>query len=122
MKFEERIKNLNNLASAFQEAVFETLIKKLEQGIKKTGIRRIIGVGGVISNHYLRKKIRSLVKKYNGKIYFPPSKLLCGDNAGMIGVAAYFKAKKGIIVRNLAKLDRAPRLKLGDDESYLVQP
>lgn len=122
MKSEERIKNLNNLASSFQEAVFEALIKKLEQGIKKTGIKRIIGGGGVMSNHYLRKKIRSLVKKYNGELYFPPLKLLYGDNAGIIGVAAYFKAKKGIIVRNLAKLDRAPRLKLGDDEGYLVQP
>lgn len=104
--------DLEKLASSFQEAVFETIIKKSEKAIIKTGIKRLIVGGGVIANFYLRKLFRRLVKKYQGKVLFPPYKYLTGDNAAMIGVAAYFKAIKKIFVKDIDKLDRVPRLEL----------
>lgn len=116
LKPEERIKNLNNLVSSFQEAIFETLTKKLEQAMKETKITNVIAAGGVLANLSLRKKIRQLVKKYSGQILFPPFKTLYGDNAAMIGIAAYFKTKKGIFVTNFQHLDRLPRARLGEEK------
>lgn len=104
---------VRKLASSFQEAVFETLIAKTEQAIKRTGINRIIVGGGVIANIYLRRLLRDLIKKHNGEVLFPPYKYLTGDNAAMIGIVAYYKAQKRDFVSHLDTLDRTPRLTLG---------
>jgi N6-L-threonylcarbamoyladenine synthase len=112
LKEEQRIKNLNNLVSSYQEAVFDSLLYKLKLAIKETGIKNILAAGGVLANLYLRKRIRQLVKKYQGQVLFPLFKNLYGDNAAMIGIAAYYKAEKGIFVKDWKKLDRVPRLSL----------
>ncbi len=104
--------NLRQLASSFQEAVFDTLIKKTEMAIKQTDINRLIIGGGVIANKRLRNLMRSMVKKYQGEVLFPSYKYLTGDNAAMIGVVAGFKAEKGLFVTDLDKLDRIPRMSL----------
>jgi len=112
LKKEERVKNLNNLVSSYQETVFDSLLYKLELAMQKTGIKNILAAGGVLANLYLRKRIRDLLNKYEGKVLFPPFKTFYGDNAAMIGIAAYYKAKKGIYVDNLDEFDRIPRAKL----------
>ena len=56
------------LASSFQEAVFDTLIKKTEKAIKLTTINQLIVVGGVVANMRLRNLMRALVKKYHGEV------------------------------------------------------
>ncbi len=109
---EEKVKNLYLLASSFQEAVFDSLIKKTEKAIFQTKINRLLLVGGVANNLYLRKRFRQLAKKINGQVFFPPFKYLNGDNAAMIGVVASFKAKKNLFVDNIENLDRIPRMKL----------
>lgn len=109
---QDKISRLKELSSAFQEAVFETLTIKTEKAIKQTGINRLIIGGGVSSNLYLRKKMRRLIKKYKGTIFFPPFKYLSGDNAAMIGVAGYYKAQKKMFVKDIEKLDRIPRMEL----------
>ncbi len=100
------------LASSFQEAVFDTLIKKTEKAIKQTDINRLIIGGGVIANMRLRNLMRSMVKKYQGEVLFPSYKYLTGDNAAMIGIVAGFKAEKNLFVENIDKLDRIPRWSL----------
>ncbi|MEK7523116.1 MAG: tRNA (adenosine(37)-N6)-threonylcarbamoyltransferase complex transferase subunit TsaD [Patescibacteria group bacterium] len=100
------------LASSFQEAVFDTLIKKTEMAIKQTGINSLIIGGGVIANKRLRNLMRSLVKKYQGEVLFPTYKYLTGDNAAMIGVVAGFKAGKDLFVKDIDELDRIPRWSL----------
>lgn len=114
MSDDEINKNLKELASSFQEAVFDALIIKLEKAMNQTGVDRIVVGGGVISNQTLRNRLRALIKKGKGEVIFPPRKYLCTDNAAMIGVAAAFKAKHEIFIKDLAKLDRIPRLRLGD--------
>lgn len=112
MSEEEKIENLNFLASSYQEAIMKSLVKKTERAIHQTGIANVIIGGGVSANSYLRKLLRSLVKKNNGSIYFPPLKYLNFDNAAMIAVAGYFRAKEGLFIEDLDKLDRTPRLSL----------
>ena len=108
----EKNTHLEDLASSFQEAVFESLLIKLEKAIQRWGVNRILVAGGVGANVYLRKKIRRLAKKMSGHVFFPPFSYLYGDNAGMIGVAGYFKARAGIFVDNIDCFDRVPRLSL----------
>lgn len=108
----EKIENLCYLASSFQQAVFETLIKKTEKAIKETGVKNLCLVGGVSANFYFRKLFRDLAKKYQGKVLFPSFRYLTGDNAAMIGVVGYYKALKKDFVEDINKLDREPRMKL----------
>lgn len=104
--------NIKFLASSFQEAVFDTLIKKTEKAIKLTTINQLIVVGGVAANLRLRKLMRDLAKKYNGEVLFPTFKYLNGDNAAMIGVVAGYKAKIGQFVEKIDEVDRIPRMSL----------
>lgn len=104
--------DIGQLASSFQEAVFDTIIKKTEKAIRQTRINRLVVGGGVIANFRLRKLFRELVKKYQGEVLFPPFKYLTGDNAAMIGVVAFYKSIKGIFVKNIDELDRIPRMNL----------
>lgn len=108
----EKIDNLYYLASSFQQAVFETLIKKTEKAIIKTRVKNLCLVGGVSANFYLRRLFRKLAKKYKGKVLFPSFKYLTGDNAAMIGVVGYYKALKGEFVSDIESLDREPRMRI----------
>lgn len=104
--------NLKELASSFQNAVFDTILHKTWTAMKQTGINRLVIGGGVSANLYLRKLLRNLVKESKGEVYFPSFKYLTGDNAAMIGVVANYKIEKGIFVKDMDKLDRIPRLSL----------
>jgi N6-L-threonylcarbamoyladenine synthase len=115
MTEQEKVKNIKELASSFQESVFDTLLFKTEKAMKQTGVRHILMGGGVSANMYLRGKMRKLVKNNNGKVLFPPFHYLSGDNAAMIGVAAYYKAKKNLFAKNLEDLQRKPRLRIGEN-------
>ena len=75
-----------------------------------TEVKFLVVGGGVIANKKLRQMIRQLVRQRKLTVYFPPSEKLIGDNAAMIGVAAYFKYQKGIYLKNnFDKLDRIAR-------------
>ena len=66
--------------------------------------------GGVAANIELRQKIRKLAKQFNLKLKTPYKKSLCGDNAAMIGITAFFQFQQNRIVTDLKQLDRQPRL------------
>ena len=112
MEEKEKVKKIKELASSFQQAVFDTLLIKTEKAIRKTGIKNLTLVGGVSANLYLRKLFRQLVKKYNGQVLFPSFKYLTGDNAAMIGVVAFYKAQKNLFITEIENLDRIPRMSL----------
>ncbi len=107
---EEKNKNVSLLASSFQEAVFDTILHKAERAIQQTGVHNVIIGGGVSANVYLRKRFRKLVKKHDGTVLFPPIKSLTGDNAAMIGIAAWKKGERKLF--STAELDRQPRMKI----------
>jgi N6-L-threonylcarbamoyladenine synthase len=105
-------KNLANLAATIQEAVFEQLLRKYKLAIEKYKPKSLLCGGGVMANLTLRKRIRKLAKEVNLPIWLPFKKELNTDNAAMIGVAAYYKAKRREFVKEIEKLDRDPRAAL----------
>lgn len=101
---------IQNLAASFQRVVTISLIDKLELAVKKTDQKGILLGGGVISNLYIRNHIRRAMKKHKLPVYIPYSKKLFTDNAAMIGVAAYYQAKRNDFVPDISSLDRKPNL------------
>jgi N6-L-threonylcarbamoyladenine synthase len=76
--------NIPDIAASFQEAVVEVLVKASEQ----YDLDKIVLAGGVASNNRLRELFN--LKLNNKKLYYP-DKILCTDNAAMIGSSAYYK-------------------------------
>lgn len=105
-------KNIANLAASFQEAAFEQLIRKTSFAIKMYQPNTLLCGGGVIANQYLRSLIRKLGKEEKVPVFFPPTNKLIGDNAAMIGVAAWYKYQRKEFVENIESLDRKPRMTL----------
>lgn len=80
--------NKYDLARSFQDTAIDELLRKVEKAFKETGIKRLVIAGGVSANGYLREKFQELCDKYEAKLFIPKM-LYCGDNAAMIGAAAY---------------------------------
>ncbi len=114
MEKTERQKITKDIAASFQRVAIESLVIKtkiaLEDLSNEYEIKDIIMAGGVSANNALRKEFRKVFgKEY--RIHYPTSKKLYGDNAGMIGVAAYQHATKKDFM-NPVDLERAPNLSL----------
>ncbi len=109
---EKIYENLNNLAATFQNAVFETLLRKYKLAIEKYQPKTLLASGGVLANLELRKRLRKLAKEVNLPIFMPVHKNLNTDNAAMIGVVTYYKALRGEFVKEIETLDRDPRMKI----------
>lgn len=108
-------KQTYDLAASFQKSAFAHLVRVTEYALKQNmlgEVRSVLVGGGVMANITLRKLLRNLFNDYSLPIHFPYSKVLYGDNAGMIGVAAHFKAQRGEFARNLKGMDRLPNLKI----------
>lgn len=78
------------ICKAFQEAATEVLIKKTLKVIKKYSPKNIAVAGGVAANKKLREDLKRKVKKLNYQLLLPPMEL-CGDNAAMIAIAAFYR-------------------------------
>jgi len=107
---EKIYQNLNDLAATFQNAVFETLLRKYKLAIEKYQPKILLASGGVLANLELRKRLRKLSKEVGLPIFMPAHKNLNTDNAAMIGVVTYQKALRKEFVENIDELDRDPRL------------
>lgn len=109
---EEKLYHIKDYASSFQRVAFKHLTEKLEKAILSTNIKNVIVAGGVSANMTLRKEVRRVVKKYKGSVLFPYFKNMNGDNAGMIGIAGYYRFKAGVIAKDITLVDRIPRMQL----------
>lgn len=101
----------NDLATSFQQAVVDVLISKTIRAAKEYEIKQIILAGGVAANSGLREGLSKAVKEEleEVKLVIPPLSL-CGDNAAMIGAAAFLE-KENKLETNLA-LNAHPGLSL----------
>lgn len=80
--------NKENLARSFQDVAIDELVRKVEKAFKETNIKKLVVAGGVSANQYLNSEMQKLCDKYDAKLCIPRL-LYCGDNAAMIGAAAY---------------------------------
>lgn len=112
----EKAKITRDIAASFQKTAIDSLILKtriaLENLEKKDGliIKDLILAGGVAANNLLRKRFRTKFGKTH-RVHFPTDKKLYCDNAGMIGVAAYFNALQNKFVQE-HPIQREPNLSL----------
>lgn len=86
------------IAAAFEEAVGDVLAYKTSKAVEKFNPKRVIFVGGVSANRYLAQRVEDEILKINENLTLTtPGSGLSGDNAAMIGLAAYYHIKSGKI-------------------------
>jgi len=86
--------NKNDLAASFQASVIDVLVDKTIRAAKEKKVRQLILAGGVAANKGLRTALEKAVSEEltDVELLVPPLEL-CGDNAAMIGAAAYVQLK-----------------------------
>ncbi|MCI5744871.1 MAG: tRNA (adenosine(37)-N6)-threonylcarbamoyltransferase complex transferase subunit TsaD [Erysipelotrichaceae bacterium] len=81
-----------DIAASFQNVACNILIKKVKLALKRyPNIKTFVAAGGVSANSCLREKLVELLKDYPQIDLILPNLSLCGDNAAMIGMCAYYK-------------------------------
>jgi N6-L-threonylcarbamoyladenine synthase len=79
------------IAWAIQNAIVDTLCHKLQEAVRRTGIRRVSVTGGVSANRCLRARVQALP---GVKAFFPlPAHSV--DNAAMIAYVAGLRFQNG---------------------------
>lgn len=99
-----------DFSASFEAAVSRALMVKLKRAIIPVRPKQIVLGGGVINNLRIRRETRRLARQFNLKVFLPYSKKLLTDNAAMIGVCAWYQARRGDFVQDIKKLDRQPGL------------
>jgi len=86
--------NLDDICASIQTGIVTILLKKLRKAARETGIRDVAISGGVSANSALRQGLEDMGRQEGWNTYIPAFQY-CTDNAGMIGVTAYFKYLQG---------------------------
>lgn len=99
----------------FINAVSRSMQVKLKRALKLYPETKSVIIGGGVSNNkYIVREIGALSRKM-GRKYFIPDAKYRSDNAGMIGIAAYYNItnkKYWLEGEDILKIDRKPMLKL----------
>ena len=82
--------NIADICCSVQGTIIDILISKLKKAAASTGITHIGIAGGVSANSGLREALRTTGEQMSWKTYIPDFQY-CTDNAGMIGIAGYYK-------------------------------
>ncbi|MHC5229656.1 tRNA (adenosine(37)-N6)-threonylcarbamoyltransferase complex transferase subunit TsaD [Enterococcus sp. LJL99] len=87
--------SVEDLAASFQASVIEVLVTKTIRACKEYPVKQLILAGGVAANQGLRTTLKEALAKELPEITFivPPLNL-CGDNAAMIGSAAFMEVEQ----------------------------
>ena len=102
-----------NVAASFQASVVEVLVEKSKRALQEYPVKQFVLAGGVAANRGLRTALQEMMQSYYPTVTFSiPPMNLCGDNAAMIGAAAYSKW----LEQDFAAMDvnAMPGLELGD--------
>ena len=99
----------------FLDTIIESLNLKLEMALASNpGVKALFVGGGVFNSEEIVRKIGNTARSY-GLNYIYSNQEYRGDNAGMIGVSAYFNILNGKYIEDveeMGKVDRDPRLSL----------
>ena len=104
-----------DIAASFQSVATDILIRKVKLALDKySEIKTFVAAGGVSANSTLREKLENLLaSKYKNVDLILPRLALCGDNAAMIGMCAYYKIISNQINNDLT-ISAMPQYKLED--------
>ncbi|HEL2412711.1 TPA: tRNA (adenosine(37)-N6)-threonylcarbamoyltransferase complex transferase subunit TsaD [Streptococcus suis] len=97
---QQKGENLSNadLSASFQACVMDILMAKTKKALDKYPVKTLVVAGGVAANQGLRERLAAEITDV--EVIIPPLRL-CGDNAGMIALAAVSEYNK----ENLAGWD-----------------
>ena len=99
----------------FLDAVVDSVVIKLRLAIEQNpDIKSVFVGGGVFNSEEILRKVGNVVRSYNLNYYYPEIEFR-SDNAGMIGVSAYFNVLQGKYltdIKEIEDIDRDPRLSL----------
>ena len=87
---------VEDICTTFQNRVVSVVVKKTMRALKEYKCNNLVLAGGVAANSYLRQELRNACQKQNINFSYPRIEY-CTDNAAMVGSAAYYAYKKGII-------------------------
>ncbi len=86
--------NKADICASVQKTLIEILLRKVKKAMSQTGCKQIAIAGGVSANSGLRTRIQEMGAKQGWDVFIPAFSY-CTDNAGMIAMAAHFKAEAG---------------------------
>lgn len=90
---------IEDFCASVEQAIVDVLVAKALRAAQQVQPNTIILAGGVSANKKLRTTLESEIKNLLPNSYFlTPSLKYCMDNAAMIAVAGYYKAKKNQFV------------------------
>ena len=98
-----------DLATSFRQAVVSFLVDKAMLAAEDMHLKKMALAGGVSANSLLRREMAAACEKRGIALYMPHLSL-CGDNAAMIGSAAYYHLMRGEIAD--LTLNAKPALRL----------
>ncbi|HEL1703845.1 TPA: tRNA (adenosine(37)-N6)-threonylcarbamoyltransferase complex transferase subunit TsaD [Streptococcus suis] len=87
-----------DLSASFQACVMDILMAKTKKALEQYPVKTLVVAGGVAANQGLRERLAAEITDV--EVIIPPLRL-CGDNAGMIALAAVSEYNK----ENLAGWD-----------------
>ncbi|TCD45546.1 tRNA (adenosine(37)-N6)-threonylcarbamoyltransferase complex transferase subunit TsaD [Streptococcus sp. X16XC17] len=90
--------NVEDLCASFQAAVMDILLAKTKKALERYPVQQLVVAGGVAANQGLRERLAQEIT--DTEVIIPPLRL-CGDNAGMIALAAAVEYQQG----HFAELD-----------------
>jgi N6-L-threonylcarbamoyladenine synthase len=82
-----------DVAASFQEAVVDVLVDKARRAAAATGASSICLGGGVAANSVLRDRLTAAAGA-DGRLAFVPSRVMCTDNAAMVGATAWYRLRR----------------------------
>lgn len=88
-----------DLSASFQAAILDILLTKTKKALELYHVETLVVAGGVAANQGLRERLAEEIPEQID-VRIPPLRL-CGDNAGMIALAAAIEFEK----KNFASLD-----------------
>ena len=80
-----------DLCASFQAAVLDILLAKTKKALERYSVKTLVVAGGVAANQGLRERLAEEITDVD--VVIPPLRL-CGDNAGMIALAAAIECDK----------------------------
>lgn len=113
LKPDQRKKNIANICASFERAATDVLIAKTISAANYYQVKTVLAVGGVSANQKLRQNLALTLQEIMPRTnLLLPDLSLCGDNAGMIGIAGALRFQPGKTGGDIFKISAQPKLKL----------